>query len=90
LKALCRIAEFNEIITDIRYSGVNETKKQKYKYEMISTHTARCTFCSISIEGNMPLSVIIGVTGHKSIKELEKYIKVSDNTILEQLNRVFD
>lgn len=59
----------------------------------ISTHTARHTFATLSIELGVPLIVVSKLLGHKSIKTTEIYLHLVDNLKSREMSKwdnVFD
>ena len=57
-------------------------KKEVYKkWGLIGTHTARRTFATNAIlEGSMPKMTIMIMTGHKSEKTFDGYVRVDSLT----------
>jgi integrase len=56
----------------------------------IKTHTARRTFCTSAILAGMPPYQIMKITGHSSLANFEKYIKMSGKEAAElMLNHAF-
>lgn len=51
------------------------------KYELITSHTARRTFITQSIIRGIPLPAIRKMTGHKDLKSFQKYIKLTDKDL---------
>ena len=46
------------------------------KYELVSPHTARRTFATLTYKQKFPVKAIMAITGHKSEREFFKYIKI--------------
>jgi integrase len=57
------------------------------KFELISTHTARRTGATLMHKSGMSVKDIMSVTGHKSMKEFFKYIKLTEQEIAEHLSK---
>ena len=53
------------------------------KWKLIGLHTTRRTFITLSAQRNVPHSLIMQVTGIKSVKTLQGYIKFDK----ERLNK---
>ena len=47
------------------------------KYELVSSHTGRRTFCTLKMKENVPIGLIMSVSGHKSYKSFFKYLKIA-------------
>ena len=59
------------------HKGNTSFTKSHPKHELMKTHTARRTFCTNAILAGMPPYQIMKITGHSSITNFEKYIKMS-------------
>ena len=46
------------------------------KYELISSHTGRRSFCTNMYKRGLPTLMIMSISGHKTEKSFLKYIKV--------------
>jgi len=89
LKELCEVAGINDTITIVKYRGSKTLKETKKKYEVVGTHTARRTFISLSLMKGMKPEVIMKITGHKSYKMFQKYLKIADSHIKEEMFEVW-
>jgi len=52
-----------------------KTEKKYLKYELISSHTARRSFCTNAYKDDIPTMAIMAVSGHKTEKDFLRYIK---------------
>ncbi|MDP4114553.1 MAG: tyrosine-type recombinase/integrase [Bacteroidota bacterium] len=73
IKEVCKTAGINNLITITRYRGAIAESFQYPKYELITTHTARRTFISLSLAKGMPSALIMKITGHKDERSFWKY-----------------
>jgi S-adenosylhomocysteine hydrolase len=77
IKEVARITGFDEVIeTTATISGFEVTKK-RFKYEMVTTHTARRSFCTNAYLTGMDSLDIMAISGHTTEKNFRKYIKVT-------------
>ncbi len=90
LKELCQLAGINQTITVSRYKGARRIEFTKPKYEFISTHCARRTFVTLSLEFGVRPELVMAVTGHKSYKTFKKYIKITDKVVENEFQRVWN
>ena len=51
-------------------------KVTKYKFEEVSSHTCRRTFCTLKFLKGMPPQAIMKFTGHTSERNFLKYLKL--------------
>jgi integrase len=77
LKELCEIAKIDEPISRTRFKGSQPIEVSKPKYSFITTHTARRTFTTLSLELGMRPETVMEITGHHDYKMMQKYIKIS-------------
>lgn len=64
----------------------NTTSEKVPKYELLTTHTARRTFVTISLKRGIQPNIIMKITGHTSSKTMERYDKMSAEDVAEILN----
>ena len=85
VKNIAKLAHITELQT-VSYTkaGVQKTEHLA-KHEMISTHTARRTFATNMFLRNMPISLIMSITGHKTEKAFLLYVKAGMNEKAEML-----
>ena len=76
LKELAGEAGLNKTI--LRYKNINgNMEKVRYeKYQLISSHTARRSFCTNAYKAGLPIIAIMAISGHKTEKSFLKYIKL--------------
>jgi integrase len=55
------------------------------KADQVSSHTARRSGCTNWYMADMSSEQIMKVSGHKTIAEFKKYIRVTDEEIVEEL-----
>ena len=76
LKDAAKIAELNSIfIKTISQNGMRLEKKYP-KHKLISSHSARRSFCTNAYKDNIPTLSIMAISGHKTERAFLKYIKV--------------
>jgi integrase len=64
--------------------GVTQ-KEIKKRYELLSLHVARRTCATHLASINIPYHEIMLITGHKSLKNFEIYIKVNKKNVLKSM-----
>jgi integrase len=78
LKEVCQLAKIDEIFTMIHYSGGRRIETVQPKYKFISTHAARKSFITLSLERGMPKETIMKISGHEDDRAIKSYIKISE------------
>jgi integrase len=86
IKEVCVIAGINEPTEIVRYNGKEPIKKIFPKYELISTHTGRKTFCTLSIERGVDRDTVMKCSGHKSHQSFDRYVNLSRQRKIDQMN----
>ena len=77
--------EVNKRITRQQVENVST-----HKYNMVTTHTCRRTFATVCYRKGIRVSVIMGVTGHKTEHEFFKYIRITPNENAVELRKAFE
>lgn len=87
IKDVCKLAEIDEPLTLVRYSGNERIENVKPKYDFITTHTARRTFVTLSLEKGMKPETIMEITGHTNYKTFRKYVKITSKVKHQEMNK---
>jgi len=90
LKEIGELAKIKDPITLEKYTGSKKKLILKPKYNLLSTHTARRTFVTLSLEKGIRAEVVMAMTGHKSYRTFKKYIKITDRVMQAEMNRVWN
>ncbi len=88
LKGLGKIAGLNDIVTITKYHGAERKEEKKYKYELITSHTARRTFVSLASYEGVNQQVVKSYTGHGTDRMVDKYFKknnIESKRIIENI-----
>lgn len=66
--------------------GKDQISKEDFRYNLVTSHTGRRTFCTLALRSNIVREKIMKVTGHKSYEDFRKYVKIDE----EDLDEAFD
>jgi site-specific recombinase XerD len=88
LKEIAKESGIDEPITKSKISGAKVITTTKPKYEFVSFHASRRTFVTISLHLNINAEYVRQVSGHKSLNEFQKYIRMNKKQIIEEYNKV--
>jgi len=77
IKFLCRRAEITSKVEWITTNGGQVKTETKEKWQVVSSHTCRRSFCTIWAKLGLPLADIASATGHTTEKQLRTYIGLS-------------
>jgi len=93
-KELGKKAELNQKIEIVRKKGNTRVKEVRSKWEMMSSHTCRRSFCTNMYLSGFPAEELMRISGHKSPAAFMRYIKVNNmqaanrlKSLREKLNK---
>ena len=89
IKEACKKVGFTETTVKTTYIGNIRTDEDIPRYKRISTHTARRTFITLSLENGMRQDIVMSITGHKSLAHFMKYIKLTNKSREDAMNSVW-
>jgi site-specific recombinase XerD len=75
LKEIGKLANLNDVHTYKMLYGNQERLFTNKTYELISSHTGRRTFATISIINGISVNHVMAITGHTSLKSFQSYLK---------------
>ena len=85
IKKIAKYVGLDEIIDKtMTKEGIRETIKQP-KYELISNHTGRRSFCTNAFNSGLSPSFIMRISGHTTEKSFLRYIKSSPRDVLTKI-----
>jgi integrase len=76
IKELCKKASIDEPSIHYRIVQGKECIVERKKYELVSSHTGRRTFCTLKFLAGMPTHIIMKFSGHSSEQNFLKYLKL--------------
>jgi integrase len=96
-------AELNRYIKKVgQEAGINTPIKVSYKkgnqdivvtkpkYAWITTHTCRRSFCTNEFLAGTPPELIMKISGHKSLKDFYKYIRISPEEAGKKIQEIWE
>lgn len=89
LKELGKLVGIEEPTSLTKRRGNERLTNTQLKYEFISTHTARRTFITLSLEKGMRPEVVMRITGHTNYATFKKYIKISEKVAEVEMNNTW-
>jgi integrase len=90
LKELGQLCGIDEPVQKVRYLGSTRIESKAPKYELMSTHTARRTFCTLALERGTRPEIVMRITGHKDIKTMMKYVRLTDKAAHQEFLRPYE
>ncbi|QLH52845.1 MAG: hypothetical protein CH6_0227 [Candidatus Kapaibacterium sp.] len=89
LKELCQLAGIDEMVTLTRYQGSKKIEISQPKYNLVSSHTARRTFVTLSLQKGMRPEVVMQITGHKDLKSFSRYIEITTRVKAQEMRKIW-
>ncbi len=89
LKELCQLCGIDEPVQKVSYLGSTRIEVKAPKYELVSTHTARRTFITLALERGTRPEIVMRITGHKDIKTMMKYVRLTDKATHNEFLRPY-
>jgi site-specific recombinase XerD len=90
IKEIGELAGVNDPIILTKYKGAMKVEKSEPKHNFLSSHTARRTFVTLSLEKGMRPEVVMSITGHKDYATFKKYIKLTENVKQAEMNNAWN
>jgi integrase len=79
------MAGITSTINTHRTEGGKAIERTKKKFELVTVHTARRTFATLAYKAGLPANSIMKITGHRTERAFQKYIKLSNKEHAELL-----
>jgi len=89
LKELAKLAEIDEPTEIIRFRGNKKIVNTYEKWELISVHSGRKSFATLSLEKGIPAETVMAVTGHKSYSSFQRYVKITEDRKRKEMARAW-
>lgn len=83
------IPSLTKTFTDERTKGGKLIKETKYKWEMITSHTARRSFATNMFKRDFNVFAIMAITGHKNQATFFKYVQLPEDYHAKNISERF-
>ncbi len=70
--------------------GNQDIVVRKHKYEWITSHTCRRSFCTNEFLAGTPAELIMKISGHKSLRDFYRYIRISPEEAGNKLKEIWN
>jgi len=90
IKEVCKIAGIDTPVQNVWFYGKKRVDETKPKYELISSHTARRTFITLSLQKGALPEQVMKVSGHKDRKSFHKYVKVDQQEAIKKIKDIWE
>jgi len=89
IKEVGKKAGLNELITFSHNKGNQDIIEAKPKHQWITSHTCRRSFCTNEFLAGTPVELIMKISGHKSLRDFYKYIKITPEHAAKQIEGIW-
>ncbi len=89
LRKLCQRAGLDDLIVNYKMIAGKERKQVKKKFEEISSHTGRRTFCTLKFLKGMPAQAIMKFSGHTTERNFLRYLRLDAVVTAEKYKDFF-
>lgn len=90
IHAICKIAGFTELVNKDKFYGSKKVTERVPRWKLIASHTARRTFITLTEQKGVSHSLIMQVTGIKSLKTLQNYIRADKDRLSDAILKAWD
>ncbi len=90
IKTVGKLAGITDLITFGSKKGATDVIETKPKYEWITSHTARRSFCTNEFLAGTPVKLIMQTSGHKNEKDFYRYIKISPQAAANKMQALWE
>jgi integrase len=89
IKEACKVAKIKDKETTTKTIGGKLVTKTLEKWELISSHTGRRSFCTNMYKRGLPTLMIMSISGHTTEKSFLKYIKITQSEHAEMMKKAW-
>jgi hypothetical protein len=90
IKKIGKLAGFDQPIKFSFKKGNKNVIDVRPKYEWITSHTARRSFCTNEFLAGTPVKLIMNISGHKKEKDFYKYIRVTPEEAANKIKELWE
>lgn len=85
IKEIMKMAGFTDLVSIPIREGSKTVEISRPKWEMVSSHTCRRSFCTNQVLKGVPTLLIRKISGHKTERAFLEYIKVDEELAAEEM-----
>jgi len=90
IKEVGKEAGFIQPIKHSYLKGNKMIEEVKPKYQWITSHTCRRSFCTNEYLAGTPVELIMKISGHKSLKDFYRYIKIAAEQAGQKIKELWE
>lgn len=89
IRIICKLAGVNSKIVTTKRIRNKKEEFVNYKYELVSSHTCRRSFCTNKYLKGMPKEIIMKFSGHKTERSFMRYLKIGNIAVADKARDFF-
>lgn len=89
IKKVGKLAKVNGDIVITQKRGIDKIDKSYKKYELMSSHTCRRSFCTNQYLKGVPTVLLMKISGHKTEKAFLRYIKIDEEMAAKKIMEIW-
>lgn len=89
IRRMCELAGIDQSVVIEKKHGNKLSRITYKKHELISSHTARRSFCTNKFLKGMPAPAIMPISGHKTERAFMRYLKIDSHVVAEKYRAFF-
>ncbi len=90
IKTIGKLAGIKQLMRFSHKQGNKDVEVIKPKYEWITSHSARRSFCTNEFLAGTPVKLIMKISGHKNEKDFYRYIRVSPEEAAQKIKALWE
>lgn len=90
IKTVGEEAELLEEIITVKKVGIEKEEETNKKFELMSSHTCRRSFCTNQFNKGMPTLLIRKISGHKTESAFLRYIKIDEEEAAKKMLEIWN
>ena len=90
LKIACRQAKINSEVQRVWYHNKQRRQETKKKYELVTTHTGRRTFITISLKKKALPEEVMKISGHRNRQAFQKYVRIAQEEAVSKIKSIWE
>lgn len=87
------VAKLSGIVQLIKFShkrGNEDVIAVKPKYDWVTSHTCRRSFCTNEFLAGTPVELIMKISGHKSLRDFYRYIRITPEEAGQKMKEIWE
>ncbi|MBN9299829.1 MAG: site-specific integrase [Filimonas sp.] len=90
IKELARMAGITELVKHTHKKGNKNIVEVRPKYEWVTSHTCRRSFCTNEFLAGTPVELIMKISGHKNVRDFYRYIRITEEEAARRVRDIWE